>query len=130
MAQNLSALLILLGALFMFIAALGVARMPDLFTRMHSSTKSATLGVGLIMLGAALHFGEIGMTMRVVAIIVFVFLTAPVAAHMLGRAAYFAGVPLWEGTLSDALRGHYDRRTHRLLSDEKVDETSAGDLAV
>ncbi len=126
MAQNLSALFLLLGAGFMFIAALGVARMPDLFTRMHSSTKSATFGVGLIMLGAALHFGEIGMAVRVVAIIAFVFLTAPVAAHMLGRAAYFAGVPLWEGTLSDALRGHYDRRTHRLISDEKVNE---GDLA-
>ncbi|GAB4480177.1 MAG: monovalent cation/H(+) antiporter subunit G [Anaerolineales bacterium] len=122
MAQNLSAFLMFLGALLMFIAALGVARMPDLFTRMHSSTKSATLGVGLIMIGAAFHFGEIGMTMRAVAIIVFLFLTAPVAAHMLGRAAYFAGVPLWEGTLSDALRGHYDRRTHRLLSDETVQE--------
>jgi len=122
MAQNLSAFLMLFGALWMFIAALGVARMPDLFTRMHSSTKSATLGVGLIMLGAAFHFGEFGMTMRATAIIVFLFLTAPVASHMLGRAAYFAGVPLWEGTLSDALRGHYDRRTHRLISDEKIEE--------
>lgn len=121
MAQNLSAFLMFLGAFLMFIAALGVARMPDLFTRMHSSTKSATLGVGLIMLGAAFHFGEIGMTMRAMAIIVFLFLTAPVAAHMLGRAAYFAGVPLWEGTLSDALRGHYDHRTHRLISDEKIE---------
>ncbi|PWH15280.1 MAG: Na+/H+ antiporter subunit G [Anaerolineae bacterium] len=130
MAQNLSAFLMFLGALLMFIAALGVARMPDLFTRMHSSTKSATLGVGLIMMGAAFHFGEVGMTMRAVAIIVFLFLTAPVAAHMLGRAAYFAGVPLWEGTLSDALRGHYDRRTHRLLSDETVQEQlTEGDTA-
>jgi multicomponent Na+:H+ antiporter subunit G len=122
MAQNLSAFLMFFGALLMFIAALGVARMPDLFTRMHSSTKSATLGVGLIMLGAAFYFGEFGMTMRAMAIIVFMFLTAPVASHMLGRAAYFAGVPLWEGTLSDALRGHYDRRTHRLISDEKIEE--------
>jgi len=122
MAQNLSAFLMFFGALWMFIAALGVARMPDLFTRMHSSTKSATLGVGLIMLGAAFYFGEFGMTMRAMAIIVFMFLTAPVASHMLGRAAYFAGVPLWEGTLSDALRGHYDRRTHRLISDETIEE--------
>jgi multicomponent Na+:H+ antiporter subunit G len=127
MAQELSVVLILLGALFMFLASLGVARMPDLFTRMHSSTKSATLGVSLIMLGAAFHFGEISLTMRVIAIIVFVFLTAPIAAHMLGRAAYFAGVPLWEGTLSDALRGHYDRRTHRLLPDERVTPLAQGD---
>ena len=46
--------------------------------------------------------------------ITFVFLTAPVAAHMIARASYFVGVPLWEGTIIDELRGHYDRRTHRL----------------
>jgi multicomponent Na+:H+ antiporter subunit G len=56
-------------------------------------------------------------TTRVPATMSFVFLTAPVAAHMIARAAYFVGVSLWEGTMIDELRGHYDRRTHRLLSD-------------
>ena len=114
MAQVISLFLLLVGSTFMLIAAIGVLRMPDLFMRMHSSTKSATLGVGCLMLGAAIHFSDLATTTRVLAVVVFLFLTAPVAAHVIGRAAYWSGVPLWSGTLSDALRGHYDARTHEL----------------
>jgi multicomponent Na+:H+ antiporter subunit G len=49
-------------------------------------------------------------------VVVFVFVTAPVGAHMIGRAAYLSGVPLWEGTLSDDLKGRYDAQTHSLAS--------------
>jgi len=66
------------------------------------------------MLSVALHFGELGVVTRALLAIAFFFLTAPVAAHMIGRAAYFVGVPLWEGTLRDELRGRYDPRTHEL----------------
>lgn len=104
------------GAVFMFLAAVGVARMPDLFTRMHANTKSVTLRVGCLMLGVSLYFSDLSLTARASAVIVFIFTTVPVGAHMLGRAAYFAGVPLWEGTLSDELRGHYDFATHTLAS--------------
>jgi multicomponent Na+:H+ antiporter subunit G len=116
MAQAVSSVLLLIGALFMFLAALGVLRMPDVFMRMHSSTKSATLGVGCVLLGVALYFDNFTVAVRALAVIVFLFGTAPVAAHMLGRAAYFSGVPLWEGTLSDDLRGCYDSETHILAS--------------
>jgi len=104
------------GALFMLLAAVGVLRMPDLFTRMQASTKAATLGVGCILLGVTLHFDTLAVTTRALAVIAFVFLTAPVAAHMIARAAYFVGVPLWEGTVIDELRGHYNRETHTLGS--------------
>jgi multicomponent Na+:H+ antiporter subunit G len=87
---------------------------------MHSSTKSATLGVGLIMLGVALRFEDFAIVVRALAIIVFMFSTAPVAAHMIGRAAYLSGVPLWEGTLSDEMRDCYDPETHTLSSDVKT----------
>jgi multicomponent Na+:H+ antiporter subunit G len=107
-------LLALIGTFFMLVAALGVLRLPDLFTRMHSSTKSATLGIGCVMLSAAFHFRDLGTVTQALAIIFFVFITAPVAAHLLGRAAYLSGVPLWEGTLSDELRGRYDEITHEL----------------
>ena len=50
MAESISVIMLLLGALFMLLAAIGMVRMPDVLTRMHSSTKSATLGVGLFML--------------------------------------------------------------------------------
>lgn len=116
MATIISILLIIIGALFMFVAALGVFRMPDLFLRMSATTKAATLGAGFILLAAAVYFNDFGVTTRALATIVFLLITAPVAAHMIGRAAYFNGVPLWEGTIVDELRGRYDERTHLLDS--------------
>jgi multicomponent Na+:H+ antiporter subunit G len=124
MAQILSAILMVIGAGFMLIAAIGVARLPDVFMRMHASTKSATLGVGCLMLGAALHFGDFAIAARAVAVVIFFFVTAPVAAHMLGRAAYLAGVPLWDKTLSDELRGKYDLEQHTLDSGAAITATS------
>ena len=106
--------LMLLGAFFMFLAGIGVLRMPDLFLRMSSTAKAGTLGAGLILLGAAVHFDNFSVSTRALAIIMFLLLTAPVAAHMIGRAAYFSGVPLWEGTIRDDLRGHYRSSTHSL----------------
>lgn len=116
MAESISLVLLLLGAVFMFLAAIGLARMPDVLMRLHSTTKSNTLGVGLIMLGVALVFNNFDIAVRALAIVVFMFSTAPVAAHMVGRAAYLSGVPLWEGTLSDEMRGCYDPETHTLSS--------------
>ena len=116
MAQIVSSALFLMGAVFMAVAAFGVLRMPDLFMRLHCSTKSATLGVGCIMLGVAVHFSDLAVWARALAVVVFIFVTAPVAGHVLGRAAYFAAVPLWEGTLSDELRGCYCWETHTLAS--------------
>lgn len=114
MAESISHVLLLLGAIFMLLASIGLVRMPDVLMRLHSSTKSATLGVGLIMLGVALVFNDFAIAVRAFAIVIFLFSTAPVAAHMIGRAAYLSGVPLWEGTLSDEMRGRYDPHTHTL----------------
>lgn len=112
----ITAFLLGIGAAFMFLAALGVMRMPDLFTRMQAATKAATLGTASLLLAVAWHFGHLGVTTRVGLIIGFIVLTAPVAAHMIGRAAYFVGVPLWQGTVCDELRDQYDQQTHRLDS--------------
>jgi len=114
MAAMISAVLIITGAVFMLISALGVVRMPDLYLRMSASTKSATLGVASILLATAIYFGELGIVTRAIATVVFLLLTAPVAAHMMGRAAYFNGVPLWKGTRYDELKGRYDIETHTL----------------
>ena len=114
MAESISLVLLLLGALFMLLAAIGMVRMPDVLTRMHSSTKSSTLGVGLIMLGVAVAFSDFAIGVRALAIVIFMFTTTPVSAHMIARAAYLSGVPLWEGTLSDEMRGRYDPETHAL----------------
>ncbi|MCH4564098.1 MULTISPECIES: monovalent cation/H(+) antiporter subunit G [Halomonas] len=108
--------LILVGAIFMFLAALGVVRLPDLLTRMHATTKAATLGATLIMLAVALHFSQVAVVARALGVILFIMMTAPVAAHVIGRAGYFVGAKLWSGTVKDELRPNYDPLTHELKS--------------
>ena len=111
MAEILAGGLLVTGSLFVLLAAVGVVRMPDVYTRMGAATKSSTLGVPCTLLGVAVYFGDAGAAAREVATIVFLFLTAPISAHALARAAYLYGVPLWEGTVRDELRGRYDPRT-------------------
>lgn len=116
MLELVSFVLMIVGAVFLFLAAVGLVRMPDVFLRMSSATKGATLGVGATMLAAALYFGDLAISVQAVATVAFVLLTAPVAAHMIGRAAYFDGAPLWEQTHLDELCDQYDRSTHALES--------------
>lgn len=112
-----------LGALFILLAAIGVVRMPDLYLRISVTTKAATLGIGLILLAAAVYFNDTAITSRVLAIILFMLLTAPVGAHMMGRASYFTGVKLWKKTVHDDLKGKYHPKTHGLASvDQEEDE--------
>jgi multicomponent Na+:H+ antiporter subunit G len=120
--------LLMLGAVFLLAAAIGVVRMPDLFTRMQAATKAATLGISCILGAVALYMEDLGVAMRAFLAIGFFFLTAPVAAHMIGRAAYLIGVPLWKGTIVDELSGHYDRRTNVLTSGPGTDSRSAPEL--
>jgi multicomponent Na+:H+ antiporter subunit G len=94
-----------LGSSFAFLAALGVWRMPDVFTRMQASTKASTLGLGCLLLGAALQFGDAASIVRIVAIAAFTLLTTPVSSHLIARASYRADVPLWKGTVVDERRG-------------------------
>ena len=119
MAAFVSLTLMILGGWFMLSAAIGIVRMPDLFMRMHFNSKSVTLGVACMIGGAAVHFGEFSTALRAGAVVVFLFFTAPVSAHLLGRAAYFSENPLWHGTQSDDLRGRYDTETHVLTSPEE-----------
>ncbi len=111
-----------IGTLFIFLAALGIVRMPDFYLRLSVTTKAITLGLGLILIGAAFFFGNIAVTSRVVAIIFFLILTAPVAAHMIGRASYFTGIKLWEGSVIDELKGMYNKETHELKSGTEESE--------
>jgi multicomponent Na+:H+ antiporter subunit G len=89
---------VLAGAAFMFTAALGIARLPDLFTRMQAATKAATVGVVGMMCGVALAFFEVPVTVRSLLVSVFFLLTAPVGAHVIARSAHTRGVPLAPGT--------------------------------
>jgi multicomponent Na+:H+ antiporter subunit G len=104
MLDVMIAILMFSGAFFALVASIGLLRMPDLFMRLSASTKAATLGVALVLAAVAMHFNHAGVTGLAIAIIIFVILTAPVAAHMIARAAYFNRVPLWKGSRYDDLR--------------------------
>ena len=84
--------LVVVGSLFCFLAALGVLRFPDVFTRMHAATKAGILGAGLILLGAAVASGDVAVILRAIVGMAFLVLTGPVSAHLLARAALLAGV--------------------------------------
>jgi multicomponent Na+:H+ antiporter subunit G len=96
-----------LGAAFMLIAAIGLLRLPDLFTRMHAATKAATLGAACSAAATIVHFGPGAVGVPAALIIVFLFVTAPVAAHVMSRAAYRVKVPLWRRSVCDELRPIY-----------------------
>lgn len=114
MTDYLTPALLSAGALFTFLSALGVARLPDLYTRMQATTKATTLGLGLIVISVAVHLGTFGAWLRAIAIVAFLYATAPVAAHVIARAAYFVGTKPWQGTRHDELQGRYDPETHGL----------------
>lgn len=101
MSEVIAFALILIGSALTAAAGIGVLRLPDVFTRMHAATKVGTLGSGLILAGAAVHFGDAGIVLRCILIVVFLLLTAPIGAHMIGRAALRLGIPVWNAK-SDA----------------------------
>ncbi len=80
--------LLLLGSGFVLIGSIGLARLPDIFTRLHAPTKATTLGVGSILLGSIVYFSvRQGLSLHEVLVTLFLFLTAPVSAHLISRAA-------------------------------------------
>ncbi|MEF2243867.1 MULTISPECIES: monovalent cation/H(+) antiporter subunit G [unclassified Paenibacillus] len=100
-------LFIVAGAFISLLSAIGVIRFADVYLRSHAATKSATLGVLIIVTSVFLaewiingHF-----SMKLILGIIFVFLTSPVAGHLNGRAAYRSGVPLWGKSVRDDWKG-------------------------
>ncbi|MDP2144878.1 MAG: Na+/H+ antiporter subunit G [Gallionella sp.] len=81
--------LVLLGSLFALLGSVGLARLPDFFTRLHGPTKATTLGVGAMALASSVYFTatQPGFSLHEIAVMVFLFITAPVSAHLLAKAA-------------------------------------------
>jgi multicomponent Na+:H+ antiporter subunit G len=131
MTDIVTAIVWLAGSAFALLAAVGVLRMPDVFTRMQASTKASTLGLGCLLIGAALQMGDFGSFIRAASIGAFVLLTTPVAGHVIARASYFAEIPLWKGTALDERRRDADRNTRRPLPEQHSEQRrpDAGDHA-
>ncbi len=98
------ALLILLGATFALLGSVGLARLPDFFTRLHGPTKATTLGVGAMVLASAVYFTatQQGFSLHEIAVMVFLFITAPVSAHLLAKAALHRRAPERSEEIDDA----------------------------
>ncbi len=95
MLDILLSFLILAGAVFTFIGSLGLVRLRDFYTRLHGPTKATTLGVGCLLVASSLYFssrGE-GISLHEVLVTLFLFITAPVSAHLLAKAALHLELP-------------------------------------
>jgi len=127
MSDLIATLAIVLGTAFGLLSAVGILRMPDVYIRLQVASKASSLGIALLMLGVAAHFGELSVTVRALLVVLFLFMTAPVAAHVIGRAAYLTGVPLAPGSEPDELAGAYDADSGRLAGvEDEVDTTMPG----
>lgn len=99
------AAMLVAGGFFLFVAGLGILRLPDVLIRMHASTKAGTLGAGLVFIAVAVQFGDSVSISLSVLTIVFLLVTAPVGAHAIARAAYRMNIPLSEHTHLDEWAG-------------------------
>ena len=120
MIDIVAAIMILIGAVFSLVAGIGLVRLPDVYVRTHAATKAGTLGAGLTLVALALEAQQMEVAARAIAGVIFLFFTAPIAAHLLGRAGYLAGVPLWSRSVGDELKGKYSNN---------CDDLAGGDFA-
>lgn len=106
LANILIVLTITVGTIFTIVTMIGILRLPDVYTRAHAASKSATLGVLSILLGVFFHFwlNEGHFSIQLLLGIVFLFITSPIGGHLMGRAAYMSGVKPTELTVGDDLK--------------------------
>ena len=106
LANILIVLTITVGTIFTMVTMIGILRLPDVYTRAHAASKSATLGVLSILLGVFFHFwlNQGHFSIQLLLGIVFLFITSPIGGHLMGRAAYMSGVKPTEMTVGDDLK--------------------------
>ena len=118
MRGAVAAVMLVAGVMFIGIASLGVARLPDVFQRMHAATKAGGIGTSLVVLGV-LVAGGVARTLTGVLTILFMLSTLSVASQLLARAAYLSGVPVEGLDRGDPLA--------ELLDRSPVDAAAQGD---
>lgn len=95
MTEALLSLLVIAGAAFTFIGSLGLARFRDFYTRLHGPTKATTLGVGCLLVASSIFFSTAGdgLSLHEILVSLFLFITAPISAHLLAKAALHLRLP-------------------------------------
>ncbi|MBM4241238.1 MAG: Na+/H+ antiporter subunit G [Euryarchaeota archaeon] len=110
------AILVVIGVIFNFLGVLGILRFPDVYNRLHASTKCVTLGEGGVLLGLTilgikmyLAGASISFVIKPILIMLFLLVTGPVASHAIARAAYKSGVPLWPKSVVDQYKEYLEK---------------------
>lgn len=101
----------LTGSILLFLGALGMVRMPDVYNRMQAGTKATTLGTILFLVGISLGHAECGCLGKITILIIFVLATNPVSSSVLARAAHVAGIKLTERSVKDDLKSDSEAET-------------------
>lgn len=96
MMEWLTGILVVAGTLLILVAIIGLLRLPDLLTRAHALTKAMTLGISLLLLAFGLHHATAAAGFKALLTIFFLFLTIPVAGHLVGLVAYKQNLPRWK----------------------------------
>ncbi|QDV35839.1 monovalent cation/H(+) antiporter subunit G [Tautonia plasticadhaerens] len=100
---------VVLGSAFMFLGALGLARLPDFYHRIHPPTKTTTFGLAFLLVGVAVAVPRVDVITKACLAVLFIAMTAPVSSHLLIRAAYRRGVPSGTPPVPDEYRDACDR---------------------
>lgn len=116
MVELVGSIIALVGSVFLFLGALGVLRMPDLYNRMQAGTKATTLGSILTLLGIGIYHLE--WLPQMVMLILFIAITNPLSSHALARASHFAGIPLADQSVRDILEEEESEKEEAVLMEE------------
>lgn len=116
--------LLLLGLFFLLTGTIGLLRLRDVYSRMHATSKSTTFGVAGVLLAALIYFRFLGLSpgLKESLILGFLLLTAPLGAHMIARAAYRTGVPMWRGGTVDQFKDWEDQEGRPTRSEHLASE--------
>ncbi len=116
--------LLLLGLFFLLTGTIGLLRLKDVYSRMHATSKSTTFGVAGVLLAALIYFRFLGLSpgLKESLILGFLLLTAPLGAHMIARAAYRTGVPMWRGGTVDQFKDWEEREGRQAASEHLTPE--------
>lgn len=90
--ETIAAFFIISGVFFFLVSTVGLLRLPDVYTRLHATSKGDTLGAGLSLIGVILYLGWTLTSLKLLMVIIFIWITSPTASHLIGKAAYRAQV--------------------------------------
>lgn len=95
MVEWIAFFVLVLGGFFVLVSAIGILRFPDLYMRMHATTKTTSIGITAILIAVILVFPDFSTILKSLMVIVFIYLTTPLGAHMIAKVGIMMNIKLW-----------------------------------